>query len=320
MTKSKKTRIEPTPFGQTAGRDVYNASEIVAVDDSRFLFCDNNLGGTLVELSLAPDGSMAAPLVPRPLAGLPEGAVDDLEGLAIARTNDETFLFASPSLSLKQRKNLDRKPSKRGKEAPGRNGLVRMRLGADARLEAEVIPDFRSWLVAGVPALAEAAQLLPDDGGLNVEALGWNSTSGALLVCVRTPVSERGPLVVPVRVRDLAGAWSLETLELLPPIVLQIEDAGDEQGIRAIDHDPAGGGALVVVGNSTSRSKAPFHLYAWDGNEAGEVRRFSGVRFAKQMKPEGVTRGTIAGRDAVVFVDDAGGYAVVWADDPRLAG
>ena len=37
------------------------------------------------------------------------------------------------------------------------------------------------------------------------------------------------------------------------------------------------------------------------------------------MKVEGVTRGTVSGKNAVVFVDDGGGYQLLWADDPRLA-
>ena len=38
------------------------------------------------------------------------------------------------------------------------------------------------------------------------------------------------------------------------------------------------------------------------------------------MKVEGVTRGTVKGRPVVVFVDDGGGYQIIWGDDVRLAG
>jgi len=52
---------------------------------------------------------------------------------------------------------------------------------------------------------------------------------------------------------------------------------------------------------------------------AGEAdvapRRFS-VVFAKKMKPEGITRGTIGGRSALVIVDDGGGFQVIWEDKP----
>jgi hypothetical protein len=36
------------------------------------------------------------------------------------------------------------------------------------------------------------------------------------------------------------------------------------------------------------------------------------------MKVEGVTNGQVAGRGAMVFVNDAGGYGLLWDDDPRL--
>jgi hypothetical protein len=36
------------------------------------------------------------------------------------------------------------------------------------------------------------------------------------------------------------------------------------------------------------------------------------------MKVEGVTHARIDGRGAIVFVDDSGGYQVLWDDDPRL--
>jgi hypothetical protein len=38
--------------------------------------------------------------------------------------------------------------------------------------------------------------------------------------------------------------------------------------------------------------------------------------FAKKMKPEGITRGTIGGRSALVIVDDGGGFQVMWEDKP----
>jgi hypothetical protein len=49
-----------------------------------------------------------------------------------------------------------------------------------------------------------------------------------------------------------------------------------------------------------------------------EVGLFHAVRFHKKMRVEGVASGTIGGRRAIVFVDDAGGYQVLWEDDPRL--
>src|SRR5260221_99669 len=117
----KRSCIKPIAFGERPGPEPHNASEIVAIDDSRFLFCDNNIGDALLELRLAPDGTMAGPLIRRPLRGIEPGAVDDLEGMTRVRTDGCGFIVAMPSLSLKRRKGHHNKMSKRGKESPGRN-------------------------------------------------------------------------------------------------------------------------------------------------------------------------------------------------------
>jgi hypothetical protein len=67
------------------------------------------------------------------------------------------------------------------------------------------------------------------------------------------------------------------------------------------------------MGKSVDESKAPFTLYEWDGKETGALRRLP-ISFAKHMKPEGVTAGTVGGKPALLFVDDGGGYQVVWSD------
>jgi hypothetical protein len=315
----KHPRITSIPFGERpgAGRDPYNASDIVGIGDSRFLFCDNNIGDSLFELRLASDGRMAGPLERRPINGIPAGSVDDLEAMATA---DEKLIFAVPSLSLKKRKKKTNhhKKSKRGKAAPARNGLLRVSVRDDQQLQADVIPDFRSWLIDHIPELKKAARRLPDDGGLNIEGLGWSPSEQALLVGLRTPVLDRKPLIHLVRVKEINGPWTTDNLEMRPGIALAIEEGDDEQGIRCIAYDEILGVHLFLVGNSTSASKAPFTLYSWDGNAQGRVHRFRQVRFHKKMKVEGVTHGTIGGRGALVFVDDAGGYQTLWDDDPRL--
>lgn len=316
----KPKAIRPVPFGERPGAEgePYNASEVVAVGDSRFLFCDNNVGDALFELRLTPEGQMACPLIRRPLAGLAAGSLDDLEGMALVEDGGRRFIFAVPSLSLKQRRKRRKKKSERGKEAPARNGLLRITIGREEQLEAEAIPDFRAWLIVNAPGLGKSPRYLPDDGGLNVEGLGWDPAGQALLLGLRTPVPDGKPLLLRVRLKEVGGAWELSNLEMLPPVALAIEDAVGEQGVRAIEYNPSRGVALIVVGNSTSASKAPFTLYSWDGNPQGVVRRFPNVRFHRKMKVEGVTHGAIDGRGAVVFVDDAGGYQVLWDDDSRL--
>lgn len=314
----KIKKIKPTPFLGRPGPEstLYNASELVALDDSRFLFCDNNVGDALFEINLTSEGGSVSP-VRRLLDGIARGSVDDLEGLTMAEIDGHQFIIAIPSLSLKQRKKQRTQKSKRGKKAPARNGLLRITLGAQHQLKAEVIPDFRSWLIRETPLLDKSPRYLPDDGGLNVEAVCWDPKARSLLVGLRTPVIDGQPLILRVRV-ETDSPWESTNLEMLEPIQLAIEDEGDEQGIRSISYDPSRETFLVVVGNSTSSSKAPFSLYSWDGNQDGVVRRFGGIRFSKKMRVEGVSPGYIEGRRAIVFIDDAGGYAFCWDDNSLL--
>jgi hypothetical protein len=244
--------------------------------------------------------------------------VDDLEGMTRVRTDGGSFIVVMPSLSVKQRKGHHAKKSKRGRECAARNCLLRITSGADDRLEAEVLWAFREWIVENAPELGRAPSYLPDDGGLNVEGLGWSSTEGVLLLGVRTPVVEGKPLILRVRLRQVDGPWHLSNFEMLPPVLLATKGDQGEQGIRTIGFDPAHGVWLIVAGNSTSASKAPCTLYSWDGNAQGAVRHFEKVRFQKRMKVEGVTHGSVGGRGAIIFVDDAGGYQLLWDDDPRL--
>src|SRR5262249_12588417 len=51
--QSSTQTITPIPFEEMNGERVYNASGVVPLADSRFLFCDNNSGDALFELDLA---------------------------------------------------------------------------------------------------------------------------------------------------------------------------------------------------------------------------------------------------------------------------
>src|SRR5262245_62164474 len=311
-----KQLVKPIGFGERPGTEPYNASEIVTIADSRFLFCDNNIGDALFELRLTPDAQMACPLIRRPIDGITTEQVDDLEGMALADLGDRRFIFALPSLSLKKRSRERRRISKRGKVFPPRNGLLRITEGEGDRLSAEVFPDFRDWLVEHAPSLGKSTRYLPDDGGLNVEGLGWDPVEQVLLLGVRTPVVAGRPLILRVRVKKIDGPWDSGNFEMLPSVELRIDEARGEQGIRTIEYDPSRKASLLVVGNSTSASTAPFRLYTWDGNAKGKVNRLASIKFHRKMKVEGVARGTIYGRGAIVFVDDGGGYQVLWDDPP----
>lgn len=295
--------ITPIPFGELNDGVEYNASGVVPLGDSRFLFCDNHVADALYELDLTSDGRMRSGLVRRPLHGLADDSIDDLEGMTLAEENGRQFVFVASSLCLKK---VSEDPEEKPVRVPS-NGLLRVEVNPGHGLRAENMPGFRDWLIRNEPDLADAATRKPNDEGLNIEGLAWDRNRHALLFGARSPAPEGKLLVIPVKVNDLAGSWNTDNLEALAPILLSPEPEADTQGIRSLEYIEDLGSFLVVVGNSFEHSKIPFTLYAWDGQPAGTLRRLP-VSFARGMKPEGMTAGTVGGKRVLLFVDDAGGY------------
>src|SRR5215813_10611291 len=94
--------ITPIPFGELNGGEDYNASGVVPLGDSRFLFCDNHASDALYELDLTSDGQKQGKLIRRPLQGLADDSIADLEGMTLAEEAGGQFVFVASSLCLKK--------------------------------------------------------------------------------------------------------------------------------------------------------------------------------------------------------------------------
>jgi hypothetical protein len=299
--------ITPIPFEELNGERDYNASGVVPIADSRFLFCDNNCNDALFEIDLTEDGRKKGPLIRRPLQGLAPDAIDDMEAMTLAEEKGRRFIFVASSLYVKKTKDgqsLRVPPS----------GLLRVTVNPDDSLSAENMPGFRDWFIQNAPAIATSAKLVPEAGGLNIEGLAWDHERHALLFGVRSPLSGVSPLVFPVKLKDLDGPWTTDNLKMLSPIPLSLAASGAPRGIRSIEYVDSLHAFLVVVGRAVSKGMAPFELYEWKGGRRGKLRRLD-VSFAGKMKPEGLTSGTIAGKPALLFLDDDGGYQTLWLTD-----
>ncbi len=293
--------VRSTPFvtAQHDGR-IINASGVVPVSSSRFVFIDNNDPTVLLELNLNPDGTQHGPIVRRPLIGLAGGALSDPEGIARIDGDGQIDLIVASSLSV-------RNFGVAGKVF-AHDGLVRIRYAHDGDLHAEPMAGFREWLIAGHPALADAAKLPPDKQGLNVEGLAWDPARRVLVFGLRSPVIAGRVRLLCVHV-DTDGPWSTAALQVGAGLSIEKSDFAAPQGIRDIDYDAARQEFLVLLGRSVSLGAAPFQLCTWDGT-ASTVTVLD-VKFDSMMKPEGVTAFPGDGPRKILFVDDAGGFAVV---------
>ena len=308
------SKIHSVALGEREPGVPYNASGIVEIADGRFLFCDNKDPGALFEIRLDAEGNRVGFVVRRPLKGVDPGAIGDVEGMTTVRLRDETFVVATSSFNR-----LHTYDGKKMVAAEGfAGGLLRIREEADGTLSVKNLPDFRNWLVSQYKELVPSALNTPDEGGLNIEGLAWDPVRHALMFGLRTPLIDGKPVVLPVKLVGNTRAWDLTRFKALPAVALQIEGAAAAQGVRSIEYDRARKAYWLSVGKAVSGTKVPFALYSWDGATAGTVRRLVWVEFSKKFKVEGLTPALLGGKDALVLLDDAGGFVVLWGSDLRL--
>ena len=104
----------------------------------------------------------------------------------------------------------------------------------------------------------------------------------------------------------------------MPAIVLDDGKPTAGRGIRTLTCFPKLNLYVLTLGKAISGTHATFALYTWDGGDKGPLRLRPRAIFARKMKPEGIARALLNGKDAILILDDSGGYAVIAADDERL--
>jgi hypothetical protein len=291
--------VSATPFEERTPRGHINASDLVPIADSTFLIVDDLTDDAFFELSLSPDGKKSKPLLRRPILGLGNGLVEDLEGAALVEESGQRYIVSVSSLEGNEGENTEA-------------GLVRVAIDASGALRGEIMPGFRNWLLASYPELANAPSG-PD--AIDIQGVVYDSDRDALLIGVRSATSDGRLLMLPVQIRDWAGAWTTENLQRLDPIRLDASDAaaGVPKGIYGIARHTGRGDYVLILGNSEGEH-ADAGLYRWDGR-GSILRRLPRLHFHPDMQPEGIAFGTIHGRQAAVLVDDTGGYYVIWQDE-----
>jgi hypothetical protein len=303
--------LTPTAFEATPDGGLYNASGIVEIAEGRFLLCDNKTPDALFELHLDAQGNKVGPLVRRALRGID---IQDAEGMATVETGGKRFIAVTSS--------FNRLHGYQGKQMVPldgfADGLLRIEAGPDGELSARTMPGIRAWLLSKYATVLVGADRVPDQGGLNIEGFGWDPVRGALLFGLRTPLVGGRPVVLPVRVLNGGDPWTTASLEALPPIVLDTGAPPGGHGIRGLCYDPVREVFVVSLGKAISGTQVDFAQFQWDGGSFGTLRPLPGLTFARTMKAEGVTRAHLGAKEPLVYVDDAGGFLVVWDAAARL--
>ncbi|MGA9767551.1 MAG: DUF3616 domain-containing protein [Blastocatellia bacterium] len=270
----------------------FEASGVAAVvGTDGVLMVDDNHPGEVLWMQLNSAGDQSGP-VKAVQTGV---SIEDPEGI----TSDGSFFYIVGSQSS-------------GK-AGERDGLVRFSFDPATQTvtKAEAIAGLRSFLVNNVPELKNFADLKGEEGGLNIEGIAWDPDPEhrRLLLGLRSPLVNGNALVVPVRLRDANGPFTIDNLQLAEPNAIQLPLGG--LGIRDIQYDSRLKAFLIIAGAPEHHEKTAFTLWEWngDGNQSSaDAKPREETTLDMRMKPEGVTRLKLPGREMIFIVGDASSY------------
>jgi len=267
----------------------FEASGVAAVSGTDgVLFVDDGRGGQVFWMDLDQNGRQVGAIKPIDLGV----DIEDIEDIS----TDGTYFYVVSSQS---------RPKAIAKE-----GLVRFKF--DARSQSvegvESIGGLKSFLVDNVAELREEGDRKGKHGGINIEGLACDMQRGRLLLALRSPIIDDHALVIPLRLRDARGAFSLDNLEVEGSNAIRLALGGI--GIRGMEYDARANVFLIISGAAEDQDQTDFGLWEWNGDEKQPVLRETN-RFDRSLKPEGVTRVTNGKRDFIFIVFDAGGYTVL---------
>jgi uncharacterized protein DUF3616 len=250
------------------------------------LFVDDGRHREIFWMELGADGRQQAPAVSVPLGA----DVTDLEGI----TSDGSHFYVVGSQSKHTGFDGD--------------GLVRFRFDPQTKRTSAVerIRGLKAWLAERVPELKGTARVIGDEA-LNIEAIAWDARGARLLLGLRAPVVAGKALVIALTLQDPRGPFSSENLRVDGPAIrLPLEGAG----IRSLEYDPTARAFRVIAGAGLNHEDRDFRIVEWTGDEAPASLPVV-ASFSRNLKPEGITRASIAGRPVSVVVFDTSRIALL---------
>jgi hypothetical protein len=264
----------------------FEASGVVQVPGTnQVLFVDDGRTREVFLMELAPDGSQKGAA-----QAIDLGAdVTDLEGI----TTDGRHFYAVGSQSKKSGFDGD--------------GLVRFTFDPATRRVAgmERIQGLKAWLAANVAELRGTETRVGDDV-LNIEGLAWDPRGQRLLLGLRAPIVGGAALIIPIKLIDSTAGFTRENISVdVGALRVPLNGAG----IRSLEYDAHAGAFRIITGAGANDETLEFRIVEWDGVAGGPVREV--VSFNRRLKPEGITRIMLDGRQRSVIVFDVGSFVIV---------
>jgi hypothetical protein len=270
----------------------YEASGVVAVPGTEgVLIVDDNRPGEVLWMQVNDAGQQSGDIKIIPLGV----TVEDPEGI----TTDGRYFYILGSQSKL--------------EAGKVGGLARFTFDAASQTvtKAEAISGLREFLIQNVPELKSVADVKAQEGGLNIEGIAFDPDpqQQRLLLGLRSPQVNNNALLVALKMRDPNGAFTIDNMQLATPNAIQLSLGG--MGIRDIQYDSRLKAFLIISGAPEHGEKANFTLWEWNGNadqSNADARPREETTLDMKMKPEGVTRLRVGGKEFIFIVGDASSY------------
>jgi hypothetical protein len=274
------TAFQGGPFETSGAVYVSGGNGVLMVDDGR--------PGEVLWMQIDQNGRQVGPVKPIPLGA----SVEDPEGI----TSDGSYFYIVGSQS--------------SQNDGDRNALVRFTFDAATQTvpKAETLTNLRNFLVTNLPELNNDKKA--SEGGLNIEGIAWDFKRGRWLLGLRSPLGADGSaLLVAIKLRNPAGPFSVDNLQLAEPNVIPLKLSG--LGIRDIQFDPESNSFLIISGAPEHFEKTDFTLWEWTGGseQSGSepaLRREQDLD--PKLKPEGLTHVEVGGRKFILIVCDANAY------------
>ncbi|MEN3335062.1 MAG: transport system ATP-binding/permease protein [Blastocatellia bacterium] len=291
--KIKPPKIESGGSGTAFQGGSYEASGVVAVPGTEgVLIVDDNRPGEVLWMQVNDAGQQSGDVKVIPLGT----TVEDPEGI----TTDGSYFYIIGSQSKL--------------EAGKVGGLVRFTFDAASQTvtKAETISGLREFLIENVPELKSAAGVKAQDGGLNIEGIAWDPDPEhrRLLLGLRSPQVNNNALIVTLKMRDPNGPFTIENMQLAVPNALQLPLGG--MGIRDIQYDSRLKAFLIISGAPEHHEKTNFTLWEWNGDadqSNTDARPREETTLDMKMKPEGVSRVRVGGKEFIFIVGDSSSYS-----------